>query len=247
MTIFCYIAGVVCIVYCAMLGLFMGHGTNFFLIWGVLGVAFCVFGLLWKKGLLRMLPNGLKIALLILFSVGALVFLIVEGCIFSGFSAKTQEELDYLVVLGAQLKESGPSRVLQKRLDKACEYLIEHEDTMVIVSGGQGPDEPDTEAEGMYQYLVKKGIKPERIIKEDKSRNTVQNIEFSAEFLDEATDKVGIVSNNFHIFRAVGLARHAGYEKVYGLAAPSELPHLPNNLLREFFGVMKDFVMGNLM
>lgn len=247
MTVFCYIAGILCVMYCAMLGLFMGHGTNFFLIWGVLGVLFCVFGLVWKKGLLRLLPRGLKITLFLLFSVGALAFLIVEGCIFSGFSAKTEEELDYIIVLGAQLKESGPSRVLQKRLDKAYEYLTEHKNTRVIVSGGQGPDEPDTEAEGMYRYLVKKGITPERIIKEDQSRNTVQNIEFSAGFLDKKTDKVGIVSNNFHIFRAVGLARHAGYEQVCGIAAPSELPHLPNNLLREFFGVMKDLLRGNLI
>lgn len=247
MSLFCYIVGGICVLYCLVIGLFVGHGTNFFLIWGVLGAALIAFGLLWKRGVLAVLPVWIKVTFTVLVAVGMVVFLIIEGCILSGFHASEDEELDYLIVLGAQLKQSGPSRVLQMRLDKAYDYLIEHEDTRVIVSGGQGPDEPDTEAEGMYQYLVKKGIDSARIIKEDKSRNTVQNIEFSSQCLDKENHRVGIVSNNFHIFRAVNLAKHAGFKHVSGMAAPSELALLPNNMFREFFGVLKDFVMGNLI
>ena len=247
MSLFCYILGGICVLYCLVIGLFVGHGTNFFLIWGVMGVLLIAFGLLWKKGVFMVLPVWIKVTFTVLVAIGAAVFVIIEGCILSGFQADEDEELDYLIVLGAQLKQSGPSRVLQMRLDRAYDYLIEHEDTLVIVSGGQGPDEPDTEAEGMYQYLLKKGIDPARIIKEDKSRNTVQNIEFSSQFLEKENHRVGIVSNNFHIFRAVNLAKHAGYEHVSGMAAPSELALLPNNMFREFFGVLKDFVMGNLV
>lgn len=247
MAYFCYVLGGICLLYCLIIGLFVGHGTNFFLIWGVVGILFVSFGAMWKRGIYSIMPQWIKITFSIIVVMGAAAFLIVEIFILSGFGAKEEKDLDYLIVLGAQLKQSGPSRVLQMRLDKAYDYLMEHEDTIVIVSGGQGPDEPDTEAEGMYQYLVKKGIESTRIVKEDKSRNTVQNIELSSRFLDKEKDSVGIVTNNFHIFRAVNLAKHAGFSDVRGIAAPSELTLLPNNMFREFFGVLKDFVMGNLV
>ncbi len=144
------------------------------------------------------------------------------------------------------MKAHGPSRVLQMRLDKACDYLTENPDTIVIVSGGQGPDEHVSEAQGMYDYLVKKGIQEERILMEDQSRNTSQNIGFSSALLDKENSSVGIVTNNFHIFRATRIAKKSGYLHVYGIAAPSELSMQGNNMLREFMGVMKDFLVGNI-
>ncbi|MBO5055851.1 MAG: YdcF family protein [Lachnospiraceae bacterium] len=154
--------------------------------------------------------------------------------------------LDYIVVLGAQMKASGPSKALQYRLDEAVRYLEENPDTLVIVSGGQGLDEHISEAQGMYDYLAQKGIASGRIIKEDKSRNTFQNLTFSAEFLDKEKNSVGIVTNNFHVFRAVGIAKKAGYKAVCGIAARGE-PFLQyNNMMREFFGVVKDFLVGNM-
>lgn len=248
MTLFCYIAGGICILYCFIVGVFVGHGTNFYLIWAVLGLILFLMGFLWKKGSPFRLPAWLRLGALLLLVMGIIFFLAIEGCILSGFFTKEErtEDFDYIIVLGAQMKENGPSRVLQMRLDTACDYLMEHEDTLVIVSGGQGADERESEAEGMRRYLEEKGIDPLRIIMEDQSRNTAQNIEYSSRFLDKTSDRVGIVSNNFHIFRALGLARHAGYADVSGIAAPSEFFLLPNNMFREFFGVVKDFVVGNL-
>jgi len=191
------------------------------------------------------MPHWLNITASTLFLLMLAVFLFTEGCIISGFSKNTDKELNYIVVLGAQLKTTGPSRVLQYRLDTAYEYLTAHPDTKVIVSGGQGSNEPASEAQGMYDYLVKRGIEPDRIVLEDKSVNTEQNIRFSKEFLQADTDKVGIVSNNFHVFRAVKLAKAAGYRNVVGIAAPATAFYLPNNMLREFFGVAKDFLMGH--
>lgn len=95
-------------------------------------------------------------------------------------------------------------------------------------------------------YLVEKGISPERILLEDQSKNTFQNLTFSAEYLNREKDAVGIVSNNFHVFRAAKIARKAGYQRVYGIAAKGE-PFLQfNNMMREFFGVAKDFLVGNM-
>ena len=82
---------------------------------------------------------------------------IIEGMIVSQFHATAQEGADYVIILGAQWKTSGPSYVLQKRLDKAIEYLNANPETKVIVSGGQGYNEPISEAEGMQGYLKPPG------------------------------------------------------------------------------------------
>lgn len=238
------IVGILCVLYCLALAITGGTGTWFFLIWGIMGVAFTLWGI-FRGHIWHVMPHWLHITAGTLFLLMLAVFLLTEGCIISGFSKNTDKELDYIVVLGAQLKTTGPSRVLQYRLDTAYEYLTAHPDTKAIVSGGQGSNEPASEAQGMYDYLVKRGIEPGRIVLEDKSVNTEQNIRFSKEFLQADADKVGIVSNNFHVFRAVKLAKAAGYRNVVGIAAPATAFYLPNNMLREFFGVVKDFLMGH--
>lgn len=241
------ILGILSIVYFLCVAFFVGHGTNFYFIWLFLGVGAIALSALLRKGIWqRCLPLWFRRIFVVTVCVSGLLFVIVEGLIISGFSQKGQPGLDYLVVLGAQMKANGPSKALRYRLDKACEYLEENEGTRVIVSGGQGRDERISEAQGMYDYLTGKGIEKDRIIMEDESKNTFQNLTFSAEFLDKETDLVGVVSNNFHIFRAVKIAKKAGYQNVCGIAAKGE-PFLQiNNMAREFLGVMKDFLVGNM-
>ena len=84
-----------------------------------------------------------------------------------------------MVILGCQVKPWGQSILLQDRLDKALDYLEEHPDVQVVVSGGQGPDEPTTEAQAMYDYLTEHGVEPERIWQEDQSHNTWQNVRYT--------------------------------------------------------------------
>ncbi len=239
--------GILCLIYFICIAFFVGHGTNFYFIWLLLGCGSILLSILIRKGIwANRFPVWFKRIFIILVCLGMSIFLIVEGLILSGFSKSAPEGLDYLVVLGAQMKRSGPSRALQYRLDAAIDYLTKNPDTYVIVSGGQGSDEHISEAQGMYDYLVEKGISAERIQKEDQSKNTFQNLTFSAEYLDKERDSVGVVSNNFHVFRAVRIARKAGYQKVHGIAARGE-PFLQlNNMMREFLGVMKDFLVGNM-
>ena len=99
----------------------------------------------------------------------------------------------------------------------------------------------------MRDYLVERGIAPERILMEDKSTDTSENIAFSAALIGGTDKDVGIVTNNFHVFRGVMLARHAGFENACGISARSNIYFQPNNLVREFFGIMKDLVCGNLI
>lgn len=236
-----------CILYCAGIWMFMGYGTYFFLIWGVMGACFAVIAFLAAKpAYRRKIPTVLIRAFWILFGIGAAIFLIVEGLICSRCNAEGMAGADYLIVLGAQWKTSGPSKVLWYRLDKAVQYLNANPETKVIVSGGKGAGEPISEAEGMAGYLEQAGVASDRILIEDASVNTYENLRNSSAFLDKAENTVVIVTNNFHVFRAEKLAKGQGYQKAVGLAADSYPPMQPHNLLREFFGVVKDFLMGNL-
>ena len=146
--------------------------------------------------------------------------------------------MDYIIVLGAQVHENGPSVVLKYRLDRAIAYLEENTDTFCIVSGGQGYNEPFPEAEGMAAYLKEHGVSSERILLETESQTTSQNISNSMAYLQEDAS-VGIVTNDFHMFRALQTAKSQGLQNVCGISAGSVKRYLMNNMLREFFGEIK--------
>ncbi len=246
-SIFFAILGLLCVAYCFFVAFFMNYGTTFFLLWGVLGLLSIVTAvILSKKALTHRIPKGVRIAVAVLFGIGVIIFLWIEALIISRFQDVPETEVDYVVILGAQWKESGPSVVLRQRLDKAVKYLEQNPNTKVLVSGGKGTDEPIPEAQGMCSYLVDAGIDAERIIQEDKSTNTLENLKYCAQLIDEQTATVAIVTNNFHVFRAEKIAKRLGYEKVCGIAADSSLGMLPNNMLREFLAILKDFWIGNM-
>lgn len=224
----------------------LNTGTNFYLVWLALGFAFLFFGLAAKLELWKKLPKILRRIITILIVFGVAVFLITEGFVLSGFGAKGKSDLDYIIVLGAQVYENGPSPVLKYRLDTAVDYLKENPDTVCIVSGGQGKNEPFPEAKGMADYLMEQGIDEKRIIQEDQSKNTIANIRNSMQYIDSTNDTVGIVTNNFHVFRAAGIAKKQGIAQVCGISAKTNVLYVPNNMFREFFGVWKDTLFGNM-
>ncbi len=241
------ILAALCLLYCLSIALFMGYGSRFFLIWGAMAAGFGIFSvILTRKNWLAKIPVWIKMVFVIFCLICVLFFMFVEGLILSRWNATAAEGADYVIVLGAQWKNNGPSYVLQKRLDKAVEYLLGNPDTQVIVSGGQGADEPVSEAEGMKQYLEEKGIDAERILTEDTSVNTYENLLFSGRLLDKESDRVVLVTNSFHMYRAMGIAKKQGYKNLEGLSAASYPGMVPNNLLREFFGVVKECMTGSM-
>ena len=123
-------------------------------------------------------------------------------------------------------------------LIKGLDYLLAHDNTKVIVSGGQGRGEDVTEAFAMKNYLTDKGIDEKRIIMEEKSRSTEENLKYSLSYIKDVNEKVGIVTNNFHVYRSVKLAKRAGYKDVVGIAAGADPVLLLNYLVREFFAVV---------
>ena len=243
--IFWIVLAVLCAIY-GLLILRAASGTRFFAVWFAMTAVFVFFCIAARYHLWSSLPAAVKAVLLVII-VGCLtLFVFVEAKILGGFSEKAGAELDCLLVLGAQVRASGPSRVLQYRLDAARDYLEKNENTICIVSGGRGKNEPCTEAEGMRRYLIEKGIPSERILTETESRNTKENMDYSKTLFDPAADSVGIVTNNFHMYRAKRLAKKAGIRRLSAVTAGSTPLYLPNNLLREFMGVVKDHMAGNI-
>ena len=233
-------------VYYGMIVKRVASGTKFYLVWVAMGVACFAFDLVIYFELLNKLPKGIKIGLLVMVFICAAVFGFVEGLIVGSFSKKTEKNLDYIIVLGAQVKSSGPSTVLRYRLDKALSYLEDNPDTKCIVSGGKGYNEPTTEAECMKDYLLERGIDESHIIVEDESKNTKENIIFSMKKADLSDAKVGIVTNNFHIYRGVSIAKKQGIKNASGVVAGATKLYVPNNMFREFFGIVKDKLAGNM-
>ena len=239
------IIGILCILYGIAVFL-IRSGTMFYAVWLVLGACFLLLGFLIRIRFFDKLPKIARTLLLIAAAAVILLFLICEGFVLRGFGSRAPEGLDYLIVLGAQIHEDGPSAVLKYRLDAAVDYLRENESTLCIVTGGKGEGEPRSEGEGMKQYLVSRGVDPARVIVESRACNTVQNIIFSKQLMTSPDASTALVTNNFHVTRATALARRQGLTDVYAIAAPSDPAYLPNNMFREFFGLTKDFLAGNL-
>lgn len=122
------------------------------------------------------------------------------------------------VVLGAQVKPWGPSVNLQQRIDAAEKYLCSNPDSKAVLSGGKGDDEHISEAECMYDVLIGCGIDADRLYKEDKSKNTQQNIKYSFQIIKEKglNESLAIVTDSFHQLRARLIVRKQGISTPIG-------------------------------
>jgi len=238
-------AGIVLVAYGVTI-MAVGSGTGFFVVWYAAGGICLAFSALVRLGVWATAPTLLRRVVVACACAGLAVVIGVGALAASGMNATCDDDLDVIIVLGAQVKTSGPSTVLRYRLDTAYDYLAAHPNTTCIVSGGQNDNEPTSEAAGMAAYLVGRGIDEDRIVLEDASTNTVENIRNSMALLDSTDRRVGIVTNDFHVYRSVAIAHRQGLEDAVGIAAPSRAWYLPNNLLREVAGIIKDTLLGNM-
>mgnify|MGYP004556188121 CR=1 FL=1 len=195
----------------------------------------------------RRRPLWLQI-LLGLILAGVLAFAVLLGVVLSGAHSSVSGDPQVMIVLGCQVKPWGPSVLLQDRLDTALAYLQDHPDMTVVACGGQGADEPESEARAIADYLTENGVSKRNILLDEDSHNTHQNLENAAKLLSEndldpAQTQVVVVSNGFHLTRARMLAQRCGFDEVSTLAAPES--HLPSRLkmyLREPLALVKSFV-----
>lgn len=149
-----------------------------------------------------------------------------------------------VVVLGAQVYSAERMGVsLSNRVDRAYEYLKENPESKCIVTGGQGSNEPCPESLTSRNALIRRGLEPERVFAEDKSRNTRENLEYAMETAREngLDTNVVVVSQSFHLYRAVRLAESAGFT-ASGLAAETDPIIYPSYYGRELLSLTKWYI-----
>ena len=163
------------------------------------------------------MKRGVKIVLGVLvaiIAIGVITFIVSESLVIAASDGQNYEDADYIIVLGAKVDPWGPSRALDDRLRAAYSYLETYPDSKAVVTGGQGPDEVMSEGDCMADWLIEKGVDPERVIRETEADDTRENLSFSCELIEKdcgqdwSTQKIVIVSSEYHLCRARYVGKH---------------------------------------
>ena len=236
-----YVAlGILCILYYVCLVLHTKRmNSSLSLFWFFYG--------LWNMGVAALIyktPEYVDYVVLGCSVVIWIIFALVELVILCSMVVIPKKNLDYIIILGAQIKRKKITNALERRLNKGLTYLKENPGTKCIVSGGRGKGEDISEAEAMAEYLLDNGIDKARIFLEDKSKTTWQNLEYSQQFIHKpGKNKIGIVTNNFHIYRSMKIAEIQGYEHAFAIPATTNMIVFPNYMTREFFALGKMIIL----
>lgn len=147
----------------------------------------------------------------ILFIIFLILFIITLSKIVSHCSGNATNE-KIIIILGCRVKGTKPTRALISRCKAGYEHLIKSKDSIAILSGGQGADEEISEAQCMKNVLISMGIDESRLIIEDKSTSTRENLEFSKRIVQSLgySGKIAIATNEYHLYRATLIARQCG-------------------------------------
>lgn len=225
-------------------------GASAFLAFALVGyrfLALVLLGFLALTGLYHLLfrygrrkpgrARRLKTALTALVLLAAACFSAFFGIVAAAAKTDREPEAPFLLVLGAGVNGTVPSLSLYNRLTAAKDYLEAYPEARAILSGGQGPGEEITEAECMRRWLEAAGIAPARLILEEESTSTYENIRNSLALIEAMGEnprgRLAIVSSEYHLYRAKSLAKELGAEPL-GVAGKTTMPVLKlNYLLRE--------------
>ena len=242
-----FILALICAGYYALVCVVTGRFGGAQLIWLVLAGFFVLLTRLSRGRAGQQVAFRICIALLV---IGLAIGAVAEGAILSTMVREPASDADYVIVLGAKVNGTTPSRSLRYRINSAAAYLQENPRSTVIASGGQGTDESISEADAIAAALERQGIDPSRILREDRSTSTEENLNFSLALIESdggtAESSVVIVTSDFHMFRALRIAGKAGFTNVSGQTAPSMWALIPQNHLREALAVAFYFVSGAL-
>lgn len=191
-----------------------------------------------KKKAVRFLTN----AFCVLFAVGLAGAAVISGLMINAICTEPAENAT-VVVLGCLVKDGRPSKTLLTRINAAAEYLKTHPDAKCVLSGGKGDDEAISEAECMYTELVKAGIEEERLLIEDRSTSTRENLAYALERIKEygLNENIAIVTNEYHEYRAGLIAKKLGIS-AGAVPAASSPGLLPVYWIRELFGTVYEWV-----
>lgn len=180
-------------------------------------------------------------ALIALFAVAVIIIIVLTALMIvsSGDKLKNPEDLP-IVVLGCKIKDDEPRATLKLRLDAAFEYLCAHPKAVCVLCGGfYGRF---TQAEVMKKYLENKGISQKRILCDDKSKTTFENIKNARKLLPDATD-IYIATNRYHLYRAKLFAKRFNFMP-HSLVVKTPFMQIFYAWPREYSAVIKAWVKG---
>ena len=158
-----------------------------------------------------------------------------------------EPDKDFLIVLGCGFRKDGsPSPLLRGRLDRALRFAEKQEAAtgkapIFVTSGGKGPDEVCSESACMKRYLLEQGVPEERILEEDRSTDTFENMKYSKAQIWKVNPqgKVAFATTNYHVFRSGLYARRVKMRAV-GMGADTKWYFWPNASVREFVGLLTE-------
>ncbi len=242
--------GLLCILYFLILSITYGPFyivfSEFFLF---LGCILIIIGFIEKKKkrhILSYIQKSIRIFIEGILIIATITFISIQTCILYQGTHTDDNHGEAALILGAQLNGSSISRLLRYRLECGIEFANRYPDTYLIVSGGKGNNEHISEAKAMKQYLIDHDIEEYRILIEDRSKNTRENLLYSKKIMKQNhIASVSIITNDFHMFRANYLAHSQGINS-YRYPAKSDFDLSFNFYIREFFGFIKDFIVNHL-
>lgn len=226
------------------------HGHSFLGFISIcIAIIICIYFLI---GLLktnhRMGAKVLKTVFTALLCIGIAVCAVTEAIIIRASLGDADKTCEYMIVLGAKVNGTSPSISLSDRIDAAYAYLTQHTEVIAILSGGQGEDEGISEAECMFRELTARGIDDDRLWLEDKATSTWENLNFSLDLIAYKTgtrpDTIGLLSSEYHLFRASLFAKDCGVEAIGIPAKTSWFTLRLNYFTREVAGVWHYLILG---
>lgn len=248
--VFILVFGLLCIFYYIGMGLAVRFGQSMLWLWPVVGF-FCIvrFALVQKSirtG--KPLPFSDKTIRVfrIVVALGLVVFLTGEAIICTGAFEKPEKGLKCIIVLGAKVNGTKPSGALSQRIWTATEYLERNPECVCIASGSKGEDERISEAACIKENLLRLGIAEERILLEERATDTRENLLYSLPLVPAGVEKIGLVTNDFHVFRALANARALSERDFCGIPAASTPYGFLHYVVREFFAVGEGLMKGEL-
>ncbi len=244
------IVGIAIIFYCIIVKLITNRIVAFSETLGFLGILLIIYHFVKVKFKSNIHFIKLNKILVMMVSIGLIIFMAFEVMIV-GYPKNNEESTDYIMILGAGLHHGDRvSLTLKHRLDAALKYVKESgSKSYVIVSGGKGSDEKIPESQAMKKYLIKNGMPTEKIIEEDKSKNTYENFKYSKVKIEEHSKKsigentVKIVTTDFHALRSSMLAKRNGYENINVYSSKTVSYLIPLFYARESLALAKSFVL----
>ena len=242
-----FLLGIFCLGYYFLCAKIYGTKVSILHLWliagGVLVMKAMSFWLFRKKygRVFKVLSKGFDICV----GVVLLLVLTFSVSVISGMREKGKPNCDYLIVLGAAVYGTQPSEVLQRRIDAAYEYLQNNPGTKVVGTGGRRSEGELSEGECIAMELQKMGISLDRVLFEDRSSTTVENMKFALEKIPDDPGSIAVVSSGFHIFRSKYILSRYTDAEVYGVAASGISLLTPHYVVREFVVFVVDAVMGN--